>query len=156
LADVSSGIDTVKEQIVTYDNARGVLRVDARRLPEDEGWRLISLAYGPAFYEKAVIAIRRQTRRPDMPDDPAADVLGGYLLRAWLAAAERTDSWQPEGLAWLVGNVFAKMQSLIESDILPSVQLRSSEFEWVQDDLQEIADRRLDSIKQGVWDTFTN
>jgi hypothetical protein len=48
------------------------------------------------------------------------------------------------------------MQSLIESDILPSVQLRSSEFEWVQDDLQEIADRRLDSIKQGVWDTFTN
>jgi hypothetical protein len=91
-----------------------------------------------------------------MPDDPAADVLGGYLLRAWLAAAERTDSWQPEGLAWLVGNVFAKMQSLIESDILPSVQLRSSEFEWVQDDLQEIADRRLDSIKQGVWDTFTN
>ena len=70
--------------------------------------------------------------------------------------AAQADAWQPRGLPWLVGNVFAKMQSLIVGDIMPNARLRDDEFDWVLDHLQQTVDRRLDSIKQGVWDTFTH
>ena len=86
-------------------------------------------------------------------DDPATLVELGYLAEAWVRAA-RAPEWNATAMMWLVGNIFARMQTLIRNDVIPNQARWGVDGAKSAAKLADVSRRTIDGLKQWVWDHF--
>jgi hypothetical protein len=155
--DLSSGEDTVSTGAVRFDGAVGRLVVDAARLPLNE-WRLYYV--GPENYlgskadSRAVFALIRGEEQDGAPSSPCQLILQGRLIDALVGTAqEKPEQRRLICRRWLV---VARMELLLKRDALPAIEktLRNPSYEFLLSELREIADRRLDLVKQSLTEMF--
>ncbi len=155
VSDLSPGDDTVAKLTVTFNPDSGDVRVDCAAFPIGT-WHLYFL--GSTLPENSTTLDRRvfvlhKAALPESCRKGASlwELIGeGRLIEA-LAEAERIFADDSRQLTFVHWAIAARMELLVRQAIL-TVEFKNSEHARLLNDLVEIADRRLDAVKQSMID----